>query len=66
MAERIARRKGQLTTLAVKSHGARGRYHDGGGVYLQIGNGGTKCRVLRYMLRGRARHMGRGPLDSSR
>ena len=63
MAERIARRTARLTTLAVKAHAARGRYHDGGGLYLQVGTNGTKSWVLRYMHNGRARHMGLGPLE---
>jgi hypothetical protein len=36
-----------------------GVYHDGGGLYLQVRNGGRSW-LLRYMLDGRARHMGLG------
>ena len=35
-----------------------GRYADGGGLYLQISQFGTKAWLLRYMLNGRAREMG--------
>jgi integrase len=39
-------------------------FHDGGGLYLQVSNGGTKSWVLRYMLNGRAREMGLGPFHT--
>ena len=35
-------------------------YHDGGGLYLQVTEGGASW-VLRYQLSGRARYMGLGP-----
>jgi integrase len=38
-----------------------GMYADGGGLYLQVTSGGASW-VLRYMLAGRARYMGLGPL----
>jgi integrase len=38
---------------------AEGIYHDGGGLYLQVRNGGRSW-LLRYMMHGRARHMGLG------
>lgn len=36
--------------------------HDGGGLYLQIAATGAKSWIYRYMLDGRAREMGLGPL----
>ena len=36
-------------------------YPDGGGLYLQVTPGGA-CWVCRYMLKGRTREMGLGPL----
>src|SRR5712691_5655162 len=44
-----------------------GSYHDGGGLWLQVreGRGGiTRSWVMRYMLHGRARMMGLGPLHT--
>jgi integrase len=41
-----------------------GRYADGGGLYLQVSAWGTKAWLFRYMLDGRARQMGLGPLHT--
>jgi integrase len=49
-----------LSTLKLKSVTKRGRYCDGGGLWLQVGPTGTKSWLLRYMLNGRARQMGLG------
>jgi integrase len=40
-----------------------GRYSDGGGLYLQVSRTGTKAWILRFMLGGRSREMGLGPID---
>src|SRR5262249_48759647 len=43
-----------------------GRYADGGGLYLQVSRvvkRTTKAWIFRYMLDGRARHMGIGSID---
>lgn len=56
------RARHRLTAVAVRAAGA-GLHPDGGGLYLKVGPGGGKAWVLRYMLRGRARWMGLGPLD---
>ena len=40
-----------------------GRYGDGNGLYLQVARGGTKSWVFRFMLNGRAREMGLGPVE---
>ena len=41
-----------------------GLHADGGGLYLQIGPEGTKSWIFRFMLNGRARAMGLGPLHA--
>src|SRR5262245_32080490 len=57
----MARTTGQLTALKVSRANRPGMYADGGGLYLQITKGGASW-VYRYMLNGRAREMGLGPL----
>lgn len=58
------RGKNRLTTVKVKTLTKQGRYADGGGLYLQISQWGTKAWLFRYMLNGRARHMGLGDVDT--
>ncbi|WP_150681223.1 tyrosine-type recombinase/integrase [Pandoraea pneumonica] len=41
-----------------------GLYADGGGLYLQITKAGVKSWLFRYMLSGRARGMGLGPIHT--
>jgi integrase len=58
----MTRTTGRLTALKVsRVAGKPGLYADGGGLYLQITNGGASW-VYRYMLKGKAREMGLGPL----
>ena len=57
----MARTTGRLTALKVERAKAPGMYADGGGLYLQITEGGASW-VYRYMLNKRAREMGLGPL----
>src|SRR5262245_63325924 len=57
----MARTTGRVTALKVSRAKAPGMYADGGGLYLQITEGGASW-VYRYMLNGRAREMGLGPL----
>ena len=53
---------GRLTALKVERIKSKSGMHaDGGGLYLQVTPGGTSW-VLRYMLDGKAREMGLGPL----
>jgi len=47
----------------VKGIDAMGMYHDGGGLYLQVSAAGAKSWIYRFMLDGRAREMGLGPLN---
>src|SRR5215831_17755294 len=58
--KRMARATGRLTALKVSRARLPGMYADGGGLYLQITEGGASW-VYRYMLNGRAREMGLGP-----
>lgn len=53
----------KLTALAVQRLNKKGRYADGGGLYLQVSSSGTKSWLFRYMLDGRSHEMGLGPLD---
>jgi integrase len=53
---------GRLSAVAVPKLKDPGLYPDGGGLYLQVTKGGAKTWVYRFMLRGRAREMGLGPL----
>jgi Arm DNA-binding domain len=53
---------GRLTALKVERARERGMYADGGGLYLRVTPDGTKSWVYRYMLDGRPRWMGLGPL----
>jgi integrase len=50
----------QLTATEVASIEKPGRYGDGDGLWLQVSKWGTKSWQLRFMLNGRARHMGLG------
>ena len=58
----MMRTTGRLTALRVaRGVGKPGMYPDGGGLYLQVTTGGASW-IYRYMLSGRAREMGLGPL----
>ena len=52
----------RLSALKVAKAKRRGMYADGGGLYLRVTEDGTKNWVYRYMLDGRPRWMGMGPL----
>jgi integrase len=54
------RETNKLTALRVSRAKKPGRYCDGHGLWLQVGPTGAKSWVFRYMLGGRARHMGLG------
>jgi len=59
------RREGnKLTARAVSAACKPGLYGDGHGLYLQVSAWNTKAWVFRYMLYGRARKMGLGPLHT--
>src|SRR5215471_17840092 len=60
----MARPIGRLTALKVDRAKRHGMYADGGGLYLRVTEDGTKNWVYRYMLHGRPRWMGMGPLHT--
>jgi integrase len=60
----MARTIHKLTPLAVSKIARPGLYGDGAGLYLQVGPTGGKSWLFRFMLRGRAREMGLGPLHT--
>jgi integrase len=60
------RKSNKLSPRQVMALSDVGRYADGGGLYLQVSQvveRTTKSWVFRYMLDGRARHMGLGSID---
>jgi integrase len=57
----VARTTGRLTALKVARAKTPGMYADGGGLYLQVTERGASW-LYRFMLNGRAREMGLGPL----
>lgn len=51
---------GQLTALKIKSLKEPGRYYDGDGLLLQIGNGGARSWILRSQVGKKRREIGLG------
>jgi integrase len=58
----VTRAIGRLTALKVERLAKPGMHADGGGLYLRITPRGARNWVLRYVLNGRPRWMGLGPL----
>jgi len=58
----MARTIHKLTALSANKTVAPGRYGDGAGLWLQVSPSLSKSWVFRYMLDGKAREMGLGPL----
>lgn len=54
----------RLSTRTVETKRKPGLYADGGGLYLQVGPSGSKAWLFRFMLRGRAREMGLGSVNT--
>ncbi|WP_104657853.1 tyrosine-type recombinase/integrase [Ralstonia insidiosa] len=54
----------RLNALRVAKEVAPGYHADGGGLYLQISQSGSRSWIYRYMLAKRAREMGLGPLSA--
>ena len=54
---------GKLTARKVQSAGP-GKYGDGNGLWLLVRANRTKSWVFRYMLAGRSREMGLGPVPT--
>jgi integrase len=60
----MARTIGKLTALKVDKAKQPGMYGDGGGLYLRVTEDAAKNWVFRFMLNGRPRWMGMGPLHT--
>ena len=60
----LVRRIGKLSALAVSRAKVPRYYGDGGGLWLQVSNAGTKSWVFRFTLHGRSREMGLGALHT--
>jgi len=54
----------RLSPTRVRTLRKQGRYGDGRGLWLQISKGGTKAWLFRFMINGRARQMGLGPIHT--
>lgn len=54
----------QLSGTQITAKRKPGRYADGGGLYLQVGPTGGRAWLFRFMLNGKAREMGLGPLHT--
>jgi integrase len=59
----MARNIHRLSAIKVDKVKQAGMYGDGGGLYLRVTPAGTKNWVFRFMLNGRPRWMGLGPLS---
>jgi integrase len=57
-------RLNRLSAIEVRGLNRGGMYHDGGGLYLQVSGRGAKSWIYRFMLDGRGREMGLGPLTT--
>jgi len=55
-----------LTPKQVGALNKPGRHADGGGLYLQVGHGGSKSWLFRFNYQGRPRWMGLGRVDDGR
>ncbi len=60
----MARLMGKLSAKEVEKKSAPGLYGDGGGLTLQITKAGVKSWLFRYMIEGKARGMGLGPVHT--
>jgi integrase len=60
----MQRKGNKLSLAAVRAASKPGLYGDGHGLYLQVSAFETKAWVFRYMLDGRARKMGLGPVHT--
>jgi integrase len=60
----MARSINRLSARSVASKNKRGRYADGGGLYLQVSDNEAKSWLFRFMLNGKSRQMGLGSLHT--
>ncbi len=54
----------RLSTRGVVAKKKPGYYLDGGGLYLQVGESGSKSWIFRFVLKGKERQMGLGPFHT--
>jgi integrase len=54
----------RLSVKEVVNKKGAGYYCDGGGLYLQVSDSGSKSWIFRYTLNGKNRHMGLGPFHT--
>jgi integrase len=54
----------RLSVAEINAKSKPGLYADGGGLYLQVANGGSKSWIFRYMLAGKPRKMGLGSINT--
>jgi integrase len=59
----MASNSNRLSAVEVKGIDRKGMHHDGGGLYLQVSAAGAKSWIYRFMLDGRPREMGLGPVN---
>ena len=64
MADTFSQSINRLSARKVASESRKGRYADGGGLYLQVGNGGAKSWLFRFKIAGTARQMGLGSVNT--
>ena len=60
----MARQINRLSARNAATKTKRGRYADGGGLYLQVSPNGARSWLFRFMLNGRSRQMGLGSLQT--
>jgi hypothetical protein len=60
----MARKVKKLSAVDVKNKTKPGLYSDGAGLYLNVGPTGGKSWLFRFMLNGKAREMGLGPIHT--
>ena len=61
-ADGLARPQNRLSASAVKGAAAPGMMADGNGLYLNVSPSGSKSWIYRFMLNGKSRDMGLGPV----
>ncbi|MCP5361450.1 MAG: tyrosine-type recombinase/integrase [Hyphomicrobiales bacterium] len=60
----MAREIGKLVPVTLNKIKQKGMYPDGGNLYLQVTDAGVKSWIFRYMIDGKSRSMGLGPLNA--
>ncbi|WP_417794487.1 tyrosine-type recombinase/integrase [Terasakiella pusilla] len=60
----MAHKQKKLSAVAVRNMTKAGLFADGGGLYLQVTKSGAKTWIFRFMMAGRRRDMGLGPVHT--